>query len=143
MSPIPTPRRTWYKDGIIVYSNDIGTAPDPSDFFANEPILTPGVLSPITLIALLNGSLTYNTRVDNITEPQIVAMHYPEINNSAAAEELIFNLLLGNWTCVLQNDVGMASVQYLVQECGKPTALLLYTVHTCVIIKNLIMQMKN
>ena len=113
---VPTPRRTWYKDGIVIYSNDVDTAPDLSDFYDNKPILTPGLLSPVTLIASFDGSLMYNTRVDNITSPSVLA----DLGIAASdVEELIFNLLLGNWTCVLQNDVGMASVQYLVHENRK------------------------
>ena len=76
----------------------------------------PGLFSPDTLIASFDGSLTYNTRVDNITSPSVLA----DLGIAASdVEELIFNRLLGNWTCVLQNDVGTAIVQYLVHENRK------------------------
>ena len=108
---IPSPRQSWYKDGALVSTNGILE----DDFIMNNTILMNGIFVPDSLTTQ-DGGILYHTYVDNITAPQV----FDELglNGTEEAEEELFSLLLGNWTCVVQNEVGMATLQYRVQECG-------------------------
>ena len=114
-NPQPNPLRSWFKDGELVYSAINGFSPNPSDFFMNNPILVPGVLDPITLSALSDGTIVYNYEVRNITSPQ----QLPPGTTEAQIEQQVFDLLLGNWTCIVNNTLGSTTITYLITDCGE------------------------
>ena len=114
--PQPSPRRTWFKDGEQVYSAISGFTPDPSEFVMMNPILMPGVLDPITFSTLSDGSIVYNYEVENITSPQLLP---PNTTTEEEAEQQVFELLLGNWTCMVNNTLGSATITYVITDCGK------------------------
>ena len=114
--PQPSPRRTWFKDGEQVYSAISGFTPDPSEFVMMNPILMPGVLDPITFSTLSDGSIAYNYEVENITSPQLLP---PGTTTIDEAKQQVFELLLGNWTCMVSNTLGSATITYVISDCGK------------------------
>ena len=113
--PQPTPRRTWFKDGKNVYSDLTGSFPDLTEYFIENSILVTGVLDPITITAPRDGTIYYNYEVMNITFPALL----PPDTTIAQAEQQVFQHLLGNWSCTVDNTLGSATVTYKIRECGK------------------------
>ena len=113
--PFPYPSRSWFKDGKLVYIAPISTVPDISDYTVDNPVLKPGVLTPDVFAALSDGTILYNTQVENI----IFAMPFPPGTTILQARQLVFNGLIGNWTCVANNLLGSSSVTYVIKECGE------------------------
>ena len=113
--PLPTPTRSWFKDGNLIYSAQLSAFLDASGFLMNNTILALGVLTPMILTLQQDGQIWYNTRVDNITQPGMI----PEVTTIDQARELVFDLSLGMWTCAVNNMFGTAAVEYLIRECGK------------------------
>ena len=107
---LPLPRRLWYKDGELVYSASLlGDSVDLTSFIIAHPILALGVLYPTVLIASEDGTIFYHAYVDNITHPTLLP---PGITTIEQAEQQVLELLLGNWTCVVENSLGRKSVTY-------------------------------
>lgn len=113
----PTPVRTWFKDGEVVYSETVGFSIDlDSEYLMQRPILTPGVLNPITLTLLSAGTVIYNYLVFNITMPQAL----PDDFTLQQARQEVFEILLGTWTCIVNNTLGSTPpITYTIRECGK------------------------
>ena len=114
-NPQPTPTRSWYKDGTLVYTAQLGVMPDATEFFMNNTILQLGVLEPKIMLLTTDGQISYNINVDNITVPALL----PQGTTINHAREQVFNLLLGIWTCVVSNRFGTTFVNYTISECGK------------------------
>ena len=115
--PQPTPTRSWYKDGNLVYTAEIGVMPDVTELFMNNTILQPGVLEPQIISLTTDGQILYNIHVDNISQPMLL-LGGTTINK---AREQVFDFLLGIWTCVVSNSFGTTFVNYMISECGKYT----------------------
>lgn len=113
--PLPTPTRSWFKDGELIYSALLDDPPDASKFLMNNTIFVLGVLDPATLTLPSDGKIYYNTQVVNITSPSLIA-HITTIDQ---AREEVFDFVLGNWTCVVSNNLGTVSLQHIISECGK------------------------
>lgn len=114
-TPQPTPTRSWFKDGKLVYTAQIGVMPNVTEFLANNTILQPGALEPAVIRLPADGRILYNTDVVNITGSALL----PEGIMIDQAREQVFDLLLGIWTCVVSNSFGTTSVNYKISECGK------------------------
>lgn len=114
-TPIPNPQRTWMRNNNVVYTAELGAAPDASEFFMNNTILTPGTLDPQPFTVLSGGQIFFNYQVDNISAPGMI----PDVMSIEAAERILFNLLLGTWTCSASNELGSDSVTYTIRECGE------------------------
>ena len=114
-TPQPLPLQSWFKDGELVYTAPLDNTPDIDDFTMDNPVLIPGVLVPTTFTASADGTISYSTEVMNITFlPQL-----PPSTTTEQARQMLFDLLLGNWTCVANNSLGTSSVTYTIRECGE------------------------
>ena len=113
--PLPTPSRSWFKDGKLVYIAELETVPDVDEYTMDNPVLITGVLTPDVFSATTDGTILYNTQVDNIT----FAMPLPLGTTILQARQLVFDGLIGNWTCVANNTLGSSSVTYVIKECGE------------------------
>lgn len=111
----PSPLRSWYKDGELVYSAESFSSPDLSDYFDNHPIFTIGVLEPVVLTFTSSGTFHYNIQVENVTFPALL----PPCTTLDQARQEVFDLLLGTWTCVVENTLGRDSVTYTFREAGE------------------------
>ena len=114
-SPQPSPLRSWFKDGELVYSTISGLTVDPNDFLMDNPILVPGVLDPSPFTALGDGRIFYNYDIMNISVPSML----PPGTTLEQATQEVFDLLIGNWTCLVNNTLGSSTVTYVIRECGK------------------------
>ena len=115
--PQPRPLRTWYKDGNLVYSEPSGDPVDNDEYSMENEILIPGVLEPATYSLFSDGSIRYNYAVQNISVPQFLPANITTIEQ---ARDEVFDLLLGNWTCAVNNSLGAPPpITYLIRECGK------------------------
>ena len=113
--PQPLTLRSWFKDGELVYTTTLDTTPDIEDFVRDKPVLIIGVLYPTTFAATVDGTISYSTVVMNITfQPPL-----PPNTTIEQARQVLFDLLLGNWTCVANNSLGTSSVTYITRECGE------------------------
>ena len=113
--PFPTPSRSWFKDGELVYIADLETVPDVDEYTMANPVLITGVLTPDVFSATADGTIFYNTEVENIT----FAMPLPPGTTVEQARVMVFDGLLGNWTCVGNNTLGSSSVTNIIRECGE------------------------
>ena len=111
----PSPLRSWFKDGELVYSAISGLDFDASDFLSDNPLLIPGVLDPTPFTALKDGIIFYNYDIMNISVPSML----PPGTTLEQATQEVFDLLIGNWTCLVNNTLGLAMVTYTIRECGK------------------------
>ena len=120
--PIPLPDRSWFRNGVLVasaqyYQNLILDMA----FLMEFPIFTAGVFDFAPLIIASTGQLYYITQFTNITMPMLGGLP-PDID-FPTARGLLFDLLLGNWTCVANNSLGSSSVEYIIRDCGKLTTV--------------------
>jgi hypothetical protein len=113
----PIPQRSWYKDGELVYSTEVYSSevPDASAFFAANPLLEIGVLSPPPIHTLADGSILLSNQVENITSPSLL----PPGTTVEQVREQLRSFLLGNWTCKLNNTLGDASHTHMIRDCSK------------------------
>lgn len=123
--PVPSPSLSWFKDGQLVLSvqsfNNIFNDPIIEEtFLAQNPILMPGVfdVQPLLLIFIGDG-IHLSTRFTNITNPMLGGL-VPD-TTLPEARQLVLNTFLGNWTCLVNNSLGSASVEYIISlgESGK------------------------
>lgn len=115
--PRSIPTRMWLRNGILAYSSQVGESLDPNpDFFIDYPILMMGIFQPNVLTATSDGKLFYVDDLSNITMPDLLP---PGITTLEEAQPQLFNLSLGNWTCVANSTLGTDSVTYEIRECGK------------------------
>jgi hypothetical protein len=111
----------WLRNDQLVYSSRVGEALDPDpDFFNtdNNTILLPGVFDPNALTATSDGKLFYFDDVKNITMPDLI-LSDSGIRTIEEARSALFELSLGNWTCVVNSSLGIDSVTYNIRECRK------------------------
>ena len=114
--PQPQPRRSWFKDGELVYIALSGNTIDTTDFFMEFSILMTGVLDPSAFTATSDGTIFLDYQVENITMPQLLP---PNVTIEQARQK-VFDLFLGNWTCTISNTLGSATpVTYIIRDCGK------------------------
>lgn len=90
--------------------------PNLTTFITEHPILTLGLLDPVVLTSNSSGTIYYNTRVHNVTRLELLPL---SITTAAQVEQLVYDLLLGNWTCVVENDMGCDSITYTIKEPGE------------------------
>ena len=112
--PLPIPQRSWYEDGQLVYSAPIGSDPNISEFLAANPLLTLGVYEK-PLQTLSYGGILLLGGVLEIGSPSLL----PPNTTLEQANEQILALVVGNWTCQLNNTFGSSSVTYTIRECGE------------------------
>ena len=112
----PNPDRTWYKDGVLVYRSAHGDTPEINSAFyeyGNNSILQPGVIDPIPLFALSDGSLNLDWTAFNLTSP------WPSVDLQENFSKRVFMSLLGSWECRLNNSLGSSSAETVLNDCGE------------------------
>ena len=120
----PIPDHTWDREGIILYSA-IVQDPNPlleMDFFMENPYLMPGLVDPAHFpLAFLKytGSLRFNHLFTNLSMAGMMADVYPANISVRDAQRLVFNNILGTWTCTANNSLGGESCSSTIRECGK------------------------
>lgn len=115
--PRSIPTRMWLRNDDLVYSSPVGEDLEADlGFFSDYPILVVGIFDPNVLTALTDGRLFYADDVMNITMPDLLP---PDINTIEEARPELFDLSLGNWTCVVDSSLGIDSVTYIIRECSK------------------------
>ena len=111
----PIPERTWDKNGTVLYTALLGDDPFASinqDFFDINPLLMPGVVEMAPLRLTESGSLLFDLRTMNITLPDLAP---PGVSLARA----VFNSILGNWTCRVNNSLGAERASTMISECSE------------------------
>ena len=118
INDVPTPSRSWFKDGQLVSSVQLyDSAVIEESFLAQNPILIPGVFDVSPFQILISGDAILSTMFMNITNPMLGNL--APGTTFMEARQLLLDTFLGNWTCFVNNSLGSASVQYIVREYGK------------------------
>ena len=122
--PIPPPTLRWFRNGVKAAHATFGEAFSvDTNFLMKFPILTTGVFGLIngsiisTFQVLASGELLFNTLFDNIMNA--VLGNLSESTTPAQARAMLFDILLGNWTCVANNSLGTSAVEHHIGICGK------------------------
>ncbi len=102
----PPPDRIWSKDGVTLYQEDttilIGDTVVSQEFETSFPALFESLRT--FFIIGIDGDLRFLVSAYNLSNPVVVA----------AYEELF-----GEWTCLLNNSLGMESATTVVRRCGE------------------------
>lgn len=115
----PLPERYWYKDGIRVYEAELGIGVQPEiqeEFYqtGNNSLLRMGVISPVPLTALDDGSLILDWTATNLILPDQLPDGVTEENFRME----VFRTLLGTWECELENSLGESEAETTLTDCG-------------------------
>ena len=116
----PTPRRTWVKDGLVVYSDSgQGTAFFNDTFLlsGDNSLFMPLVIFPPPLNIwsyAATGSIGVDTTAENLTFPLT-----PSGVNLGNFRRVTFEALLGNYGCTVDNVFGGDSAISSISECGE------------------------
>ena len=113
----PKPDRMWKKDGVTYYSARLGDVPMPTgEFMMTYPLLASEVKTPDALVGSVGGSLAFTS--DFILTNLTMVMLTPG-TTPTTARRLIFESLLGTWTCSVNNSLGTETCSSTVRECGR------------------------
>ena len=111
----------WYKDDVLAFTGE-GPGFVPNEEFyniGNNGLLRFGVLDPPPLVVLpgdFDGSqLLLNFLSVNASSPALLP---PGVDVDNIAQEL-FDVLLGNWECRVNNTYGEDSAVTELTDCGK------------------------
>ena len=126
---MPAPSLAWFRDGQrIAFTQQLGGAFELMEesmmrFLMENPILISGVFSSgmggtvlPTFQIFPSGDIVVSTEFDNITNPML-GMLDPGIT-LGEARNMIYDILLANWTCVANSSLGVASVENQLRMCG-------------------------
>ncbi len=114
--PIPTPYRSWSKDGVQIFNVTLGAAVTVSMNFTMDPrneIFATGVINPNVLTVTNGGSLVFNTDIFNSTDPRFSALPIAEL------QEEVLDAITGTYTCTSGNSFGRDQATSRIRECGK------------------------
>ena len=115
INDVPTPSRSWFKDGQLVSSVQLyDSAVIEESFLAQNPILIQGVFDVPLFGILVSGDVILSTMFTNITNPMLGNL--APSTSFMQARQLLLDTYLGNWTCFVNNSLGSASVEYIVRE---------------------------
>ena len=117
--PVPLPTRYWFRNGQLISTAQSGQDLDPEMSFLDQfPIFNPMVFDiPPFQILSANGQVVITTEYNNITNAMLGML--PPGTTVEMTRAMVFNSILGNWTCVANNTLGESSVQYLFRICGE------------------------
>ena len=111
----PQPERTWEKDEVTYYSATPWAYPVITpEFLTTNPLLQ-GLMSN-ALTARTSGSLVFNSQ---FTLGNNSLVMFPPGTTSASAKRMIFESLLGTWTCGVNNSLGNESCSSTIRKCGR------------------------
>ena len=114
--PIPTPIRTWEKDSLILYS----VTPEFNTTFlmtGQNVVFMMGVVNPTVLDISSqsgSGSLVFDPTASNITVP-FLDLGITE----TTFRQVVFNQILGTYTCSASNVFGTDTATTIIRECGE------------------------
>lgn len=114
----PLPSRKWYKDDILLYSVDpiskeVCKGINPSFFWGKNALLDQGVVSPSPLLPLQDGGLVlFFSSASNLTSSS-----FPQGTTNATLAGDVFNVLLGKWSCEVENILGKQAAETVITEC--------------------------
>ena len=115
----PSPSREWYKDDVLIYSVDrIGRSVFRGlnlDFYSqgNNSLLLPGALLPMPCVLRNDGSIEVNFETLRV----MLQDRVPEEVTDANLQGMLFETLLGNWRCEVENILGSQSAVTVISEC--------------------------
>ena len=113
----PQPERTWKKDGVTYYSAMLGNTPVITpEFMTKNSLMMQGLTTPDVLEASVDGSLVFNSQ---FTLKNTSLVMFPPGTTSASAKRMIFESLLGTWTCGVNNSLGNESCSSTIRKCGR------------------------
>ena len=129
-NPIPPPMRSWFKDGQLVSSIQYGEIEDitASYLVTANPILMQSVFDVISPFAILHGAVILTNQINNISNPMLGNL--PNGTTLEEARGLLFDIFLGNWTCLVNNSLGSSSVEYILRENGECIRLIFSLDHS-------------
>ena len=124
---LPTPTRTWSTDpqNTVIFESSINVDPTFNpDFFEDgfRQILLPGLVGHPLSIGT-QGSLLFSLGFEqNLTNPNIL----PDLprRDSEYIRDLVFDEILGTYTCLVENEYGCDTATTTISECGKHNSLL-------------------
>ena len=125
--PVPPPTLAWLRNGEqIAFNPQAGTTFDLNEpllmrFLIGNPILMSGVFSSggtilPTFQILQSGGILFSTEFDNITDPMLGNL--APGTTLGEARNMIYGLLIANWTCVANSSLGVSSVENVFRMCG-------------------------
>ena len=125
--PVPPPSLAWFRDGQQIaftesYERSFDLTEDSTmRFLMENPILINNVFSfggaPLPTFQFLQaGEIVISTQFDNITD-RMMGMLAPDVT-IGEARNMIYDILLANWTCVANSSLGVASVENVFRMCG-------------------------
>ena len=125
--PVPAPTLAWFRNGRrIAFTEMFGTAFELSEpslmrFLMENPILMNNVFSsggvPLPAFQILSsGEIVVSTEFDNITDRMMGDL--ADDVTLGEARNMIYDILLANWTCVANSSLGVASVENVFRMCG-------------------------
>ena len=115
---------TWKKNGVTYYSNQTGTVVTDivisPDFIMANPLLISGnqrLEDPQALMPSQESddSLCFNSR---FTLRNLTLIVLPPGTTPETARRMIFESLLGTWTCTAANSLGNETCTSTIRECG-------------------------
>ena len=113
----PQPERTWEKDEVTYYSATPWAYPVITpEFMTKNSLMMQGLTTPDVLEASVDGSLVFNSQ---FTLKNTSLVMFPPGTTSASAKRMIFESLLGTWTCSVNNSLGNDSCSSTIRECGR------------------------
>ena len=113
----PQPERTWEKDGVTYYSATLENTPVITpEFMTKNSLMMQGLTTPDVLEASVDGSLVFNSQ---FTLKNTSLVMFPPGTTSASAKRMIFESLLGTWTCSVNNSLGNESCSSTIRKCGR------------------------
>lgn len=123
-TPIPVPLRTWTTDpnNVVIYEALDGDDPmfNP-EFFVDgfRQLLMPGVLSgpPILDIQEVRGALLFDGSAINSLANSSILPDLPR-RDAEFIRDLVFDEILGSYTCLVQNEYGIDVATTVVSECS-------------------------
>ena len=91
------------------------------NFLMDNPILMSGVFSsggvPLPAFQIFSsGEIVVSTEFDNITDRMMGDL--ADDVTLGEARNIIYGILLANWTCVANSSLGVASVENVFRMCG-------------------------
>ena len=120
---VPTPNRTWTTDpeNIVIYSapDNVHDPEIESEFFEDSfrQLLLPGLVGNPLSTSSTGLTFTFGPVEMNLTNPDIL----PDLprRDQRFIRNLIFDELLGTYTCLVENEYGFDVATTIISECGK------------------------
>ena len=111
---LPQPTIQWKLNDNLVYHRENRSFDMDFLLTGDNLLFMPGYIYP-TVLLVEPDSLVFNLQALNFT---LVTYSFPDISDSNIQDKL-FDLLLGEWTCIQSNTYGASIATTMISECGK------------------------